>query len=780
MNIYSLFNLWKKIVTAVIAQLIGASAYAQIVITGCILDTKKNELPAATVRCYINDTVYVNGTTSNNKGEFELKVPQSEQAYKLLFTYLGYKEQTLLLNPTKEREVRLGEIVMNNDNIQMQEVTVVGENMVQTEEKMIVYPTKEQLRYTYDGYSAIDALLIPGLRLDPISQTPTYLNQNILLCIDGREASQAEVQDLNAKDIARVDLYTNGKPDFPEADYVLDFVMKKRDYAGSVVANATQQLNAARGDARVTTQYFQNQSEWAVSARSNYDRMTYRFKGNTNTTYQFPTETITQIDEYGPSTRPATNFNTYANYIFKNKEHDFYASLRFNRDDRSLESEKLTGYSNRPETLNRQEWSNVQNINPALQLRYKRALKNNQQLRIELYGSYGNNYYDNSYEYRTESDEITSAYARSTDENSWYVRPRINYTKTFRNKSSLNVELDQRYTHTHDKNLRQGSPYEVTMDNSVTKLYATFNYRIQKRLSLQVRLAGNFSYTRTDGDSEFEPDFIPSLRLNYLYKKHSLRVNFSVDNTEPSLANRTGNEYQEDDYMYFVGNTHLKNYLTYNPQVVYSWMATNRFTLNANLWLQYKSNPIYRGYSYDPSRESFVSLDMNGKRYFKPNIYVELQYALVPQMLTVGLAGMYERTDATLWDEVRFNRYLFYGYLDFRYKGFRLNASMTCRNKDIDSFEGTIAWRPAFFVVNASYNIDNWSFNMRMGSPFIRIQNEDYLNQGGYSETRIIGCKRVNDNTFRLTVNYRFNFGKKKHKFDNSEVEDVNKSTIMK
>ena len=105
---------------------------------------------------------------------------------------------------------------------------------------------------------------------------------------------------------------------------------------------------------------------------------------------------------------------------------------------------------------------------------------------------------------------------------------------------------------------------------------------------------------------------------------------------------------------------------------------------------------------------------------------------------------------------------------------------MTCRNKDIDSFEGTIAWRPAFLVVNANYNIDKWSFQLMMASPFINIYNEDYLNQGGYSETRITGCKRAIDNVFRLTVNYRFNFGKKKHKFDNSEVEDVNKSTIMK
>ena len=36
------------------------------------------------------------------------------------------------------------------------------------------------------------------------------------------------------------------------------------------------------------------------------------------------------------------------------------------------------------------------------------------------------------------------------------------------------------------------------------------------------------------------------------------------------------------------------------------------------------------------------------------------------------------------------------------------------------------------------------------------------------------------DNIGHFSVSYRFNYGKKKHKFDNTEVIDINQTTISK
>ena len=132
-------------------------------ITGSVIDDESNVLVNATIRCFVDDTTFVKGTTTNSKGDFKLEVPQTDKVQRLVLSYLGYKEQVVNIQPSEETPVRLGSIVMKKDVTQIHEVVVLGENQVRTEEKLMVYPTKEELRHAYDGYSALDALMVPEL-----------------------------------------------------------------------------------------------------------------------------------------------------------------------------------------------------------------------------------------------------------------------------------------------------------------------------------------------------------------------------------------------------------------------------------------------------------------------------------------------------------------------------------------------------------------------------------------------------------------------------------------
>lgn len=69
---------------------------------------------------------------------------------------------------------------------------------------------------------------------------------------------------LNPKDIKRIDLYTQGKPEYPDAYAVLDYVLKERDYAGTVAISALHKLTTPEGNARATAQYFEGKSEYAI------------------------------------------------------------------------------------------------------------------------------------------------------------------------------------------------------------------------------------------------------------------------------------------------------------------------------------------------------------------------------------------------------------------------------------------------------------------------------------------------------------------------------------
>ena len=47
--------------------------------TGRVTDDEKNDLMAATVRCFVGDSTFVKGATTNAKGEFKLEVPQTDK-----------------------------------------------------------------------------------------------------------------------------------------------------------------------------------------------------------------------------------------------------------------------------------------------------------------------------------------------------------------------------------------------------------------------------------------------------------------------------------------------------------------------------------------------------------------------------------------------------------------------------------------------------------------------------------------------------------------------------
>ena len=131
----------------------------ELKIQGHLIGEEKQNLEAATVRCYANDTVLVAGTTTNMKGEFQLRLPSNEKKYSLRFNYLGYKETTITLNPNGEKLIRLGDLTLNKQVTQIQEVTVMGSNEIKMEDKTMYYPTREQLRHAYNGYSAVEMLM---------------------------------------------------------------------------------------------------------------------------------------------------------------------------------------------------------------------------------------------------------------------------------------------------------------------------------------------------------------------------------------------------------------------------------------------------------------------------------------------------------------------------------------------------------------------------------------------------------------------------------------------
>lgn len=747
-------------------------------IKGHVTDNQKEDLISATVRCFVDDSTFVKGTTTNSKGEFELEIPQTDNAHRLVFSYVGYKELVINIQPTKESIVRLGDIVMKKDAVQIHEVTVLAENQVRTEDKLMVYPTKEELRHAYDGYSALDALMLPGLNVNTFNHSINYMSQTVLLCIDGREATQDEVRDLNAKYIKRVDLYPMGKPEFPQAGTVIDYIMKERDYAGTAAFNANHHLTRLEGDGRISTQYFQGKSEFAVSASGGYNNYRWEDEGYMTNTYNFPDETVVRTLKSLPSDDDAHILNGYVNYIYRDKVQDFYASLRMNHSDSEEDDWNSLQYNNNPTLLTMQEYQQMKKLNPGLKLQYTRTFPNNQRLRTELYGSYGNNDYNRWYEHR-EDGTVTDAYQNSTAEESYYGNGKVNYTKTFKNKSSLNIDLSQDFTHTDNLNLRGENTYNISLNKSNTRLNATYNHRIKNRFNLQARLASHLSYVKTGGNEVTNLFFIPSIRFSYMYKNHSLNLQGQATSVEASNANRTGDEYRNNEYEISKGNPNLKDYMKYDFLFTHTWEINKRFTWMSYATFYLNTNMTYLKCSYDAIRHSLIWNIQNSGTNWQQHYEAAIQYNIIPKRLYIRTGLLYNYDKVNVWKTIYHHGLYTMGHVVYQHKGLRARIGFLSQPESINNQTGRIYHNPTNIDISTSYNIDNWNFMFWYTNPY-KAKAREEIDLGIYKQYVYECIPHIYDNFGGIKISYRFNYGKKKHKFDETVVIDVNQTTISK
>ena len=73
----------------------------------------------------------------------------------MVINYIGYKEHVLHTKGDLG-ELQLGDIVLIEESNKLDEVVVTGRQITRTTDKVLYFPSKEQLRHASDGYKALD------------------------------------------------------------------------------------------------------------------------------------------------------------------------------------------------------------------------------------------------------------------------------------------------------------------------------------------------------------------------------------------------------------------------------------------------------------------------------------------------------------------------------------------------------------------------------------------------------------------------------------------------
>lgn len=767
----------RKLICICLFLLYHISIYAQSMnLSGRLIDENKLSIIGATIQCFMQDSVFLGGSISNDEGTFSLSVSTSAKSYKLLIKYLGYKDKVLLLNGDVN-ECKLGDIILLKDTKQLDEVIVTGQQIARTTDKVLYFPSKEQLRHASDGYNALALMMIPTLDVDPFTKKVSTIQGATLLCINGREASSDEIRNLNPKDILRIDFYDQHHPEYPNATSVIDYILVHHDAGGAVAVNGQQHLNKGNGNYRATGQFFRKKSEFFASVSDSYNNYTPERSYESSTYLKTSKETIINEALSLPSPQNRNMVNSYFSYLYQDKKNQFYTTLMLNQEKSDEDNLSLQTYSNDSIRYRMKDNSFSRNLNPALKIEYTRSMKHQQKLRIRVSGSYNKNKYDRHYA-ALQNEEMTSAYNTQAKESHYMIAPNFMYMKTVRKSDVLFALLTYDHTYANTRYEIDGQLSEDYQTKGEGMLTLGYALRLKDKLKMTVQWADQLTYIDNKKESSLQHFFRPGLFMTYMINRNnSIRFTTSLESGDLGLQYRSLTEQRIDKYQIRRGNPEVKTLKFYLMSLTYS-LNTSFLNFTYNTSFDVTTDVPYERVSYDENRNLFVhDYAVGGAGYdFETGPRVKLK--VIPGKLTFDLAGYYAKRTLRAWKKLNVNCFRGSAKLLFLYKNIMASGEIVSSQKNFNDV-GIFYQTPITYNFNIGYNLKNWYFEFGTRNPFSTfVEKREYVSDVYRSYSRNYAPK-INDHVFYMNVNYRFNWGKK-HTFNQIEMEKTRNSAILK
>ena len=240
----------------------GQTEYQRLTISGQLLDADEKEpVLQATVQLFtVNDSTFVGGTVSDNKGNFSIEAP-SNGTYRLKISSIGYQTIEREVTLRRDQNQELGSLRMSPESVMLKETIV-------TAQAPQVVVKKDTLVYNPDAFrtpegSAIEELIkrMPGAEVDEDGNITVNGKEVKKILLDGKEFMLGDVEtalkNLPVSIIQNVKFYDQQSDqaritgiEDGEKETVLDFSIKKgmnRGYMTNLdLAGGTKHRYASR------------------------------------------------------------------------------------------------------------------------------------------------------------------------------------------------------------------------------------------------------------------------------------------------------------------------------------------------------------------------------------------------------------------------------------------------------------------------------------------------------------------------------------------------------
>lgn len=637
-------------------------------------------------------------------------------------------------------------------SITLDEVTVRASKVVNKPDGMVIYPTDSQRQASTNGYSFLEKLTLPNLRVDNINHTISAIDNRggVQLRINGIIVDKTEMTALDPKDILRIDFIDKPGVRYGESlAYVINIMTRRNDSGYSIGTDITSAITTIQGDGMVYGKWNKGKSEWSVS----YDINGGKSKGSNilqNANYTLTDGSIYTIERNDVETlRKYISHNAKLTYNWADSTATVFQTSLSGALNKTPDNYSIKEIIDGNHSYKATSRDGSKDLSPVLDIYFFRQLTPKQSIIANAVGTFistkTNSFYDEG-----------TPYIYNVDGKSASLLSEMIYENRLK-PFTLSAGLNYRYKHTRNDYTGDATARTRMNDN---KLYAFGEIKGSIK-QFQYSLGTGVSYihyTQNEHTYNFWT-YRPKLTLTYNPSNElQMSYTFQMQERTSRIAMTSDAAIRTNSMEWTVGNPELKPSRDMEHRLLVSY-NTNRLQSFIEGYYKQCRRPNMAHYERTDDNR-FIYTQINQKEIDVLNITAYAGYWLLPEKLQVAANGGMYRCFNFGYDYTHCYTSWFYvgsitAYLGkFYLRGYIDNGTRFLEGES-KSYNG------AYSALQASYNLKNWQFSLTWANPlcsnYKSFENE-LLNRNLYKHS--IGYYKDSGNCISLNIVWRLNRGR--------------------
>lgn len=637
-------------------------------------------------------------------------------------------------------------------SITLDEVTVRASKVVNKPDGMVIYPTDSQRQASTNGYSFLEKLTLPNLRVDNINHTISAIDNRggVQLRINGIIVDKPEMTALDPKDILRIDFIDKPGVRYGESlAYVINIITRRNDSGYSVGTDITSAITTIQGDGMVYGKWNKGKSEWSVS----YDINGGKSKGSNilqNANYTLTDGSIYTIERNDVETlRKYISHNAKLTYNWADSTATVFQTSLSGALNKTPDNYSIKEIIDGNHSYKATSRDGSKDLSPVLDIYFFRQLTPKQSIIANAVGTFistkTNSFYDEG-----------TPYIYNVDGKSASLLSEMIYENRLK-PFTLSAGLNYRYKHTRNDYTGDATARTRMNDN---KLYAFGEIKGSIK-QFQYSLGTGVSYihyTQNEHTYNFWT-YRPKLTMTYNPSNElQMSYTFQMQERTSRIAMTSDAAIRTNSMEWTVGNPDLKPSRNMEHRLLVSY-NTNRLQSFIEGYYKQCRRPNMAHYERTDDNR-FIYTQINQKEIDVLDITAYAGYWLLPEKLQVAANGGMFRCFNFGYDYTHCYTSWFYvgsitAYLGkFYLRGYIDNGTRFLEGES-KSYNG------AYSALQASYNLKNWQFSLTWANPlcsnYKSFENE-LLNRNLYKHS--IGYYKDSGNCISLNIVWRLNRGR--------------------